>query len=199
MADLVNIRMEGDRVLVEGDRLFNLKEAEKLVRDAIDDIADAVEDEAKRQAPLGETGALKLHPVDRDVGVGTVTGIAAFGGGLTVRGEGGRFVAATNEGEVGQMIARAELSIAKDPEYAIWVHDGTGIYGPKKKPYHAIPPNKYMTFYYPKAFRANKHFRLKTVLGQQAQPFLRDAYLLIEKTYIPARIELLRARLAAET
>lgn len=196
MSELFTMKMEGDSVFIEG-RLIKLAEAKHLLRNAVDDIADAVEAEASRQAPRGETGSLKLHPVDReDTRFGVATGIPAFGGGTSIRGAGGRFVGAGTAPE-GQLIARSTISVAREPRHAIWVHDGTGIYGPRHRPITTIPPGKYMTFYWFKGI-ITKHFHLKLVKGQRPNPYLTEAYLLIERTYIPARVELLRAQIKEE-
>jgi len=196
MADLINIRLEGDKAITEG-RLFDMIKAKHLLRDAVDDIADAVETMAETFAPQ-DTGILKLHPVDRDdTRFGVVTGVAAFGGGTSIRGAGGRFVGA-GAGTPGELVARSTITVAQKPEYAIWVHNGTGIYGPRKKPYTALTPGKYMTFFYHKGI-TRKNFRLLSVRGQKAQPYLTNAFLLIERTFMPVRIEHLRAQIAAET
>lgn len=189
--------MEGDKALIEG-RILDLAKAKHLLKDAVDDIGDAIEIEAKRQAPRGETGSLKLHPVDReDITFGAVTGIPSIGGGTSIRGAGGRFVGAA-AAEPGNIIARTSITVAREPKHAIWVHDGTGIYGPRHRPITTIPPGKYMTFYWFKG-RVTKHFHLKLVKGQESNPYLTEAYLLIERTFMPVRIEHLREQIALET
>src|SRR6187551_3035682 len=145
MADLINVRFEGDgKGIVEGrlDDIFDIAKAKRLIKDAIDDSADAIEVESSRQAPV-ETGALKLHPVDReDTRFGIAEAAAfSFGGGISARGERGRFVAGgLPEASAGQIFARSTISVAKEPKYAIWVHDGTGVYGPRKSPITAKVP-----------------------------------------------------------
>jgi len=217
MADLVSIEFDGGQGFVRGDlnRIFDIQKAEHLLREAVDDIADKVEDEAKRTAPV-ETGALKAHPVDRndtrvhleegffDPGFGQVTGIPLFGGGTAVRGPGGRFVKPEQFRPAifapEKLVARATLTIPTEPKHAIWVHDGTGIYGPRKTPIFAKVPGQRMKFRrWSKAIDRRPQWRLESVKGQEPQPYLENAFNLINRTYVPARIEILRAQLAAET
>ena len=198
---LLNAHITGDRGIIEGkfDEIFDLAKAKRLLRDAVDDIGDAIEQQVQRTVPV-DSGTLKLHPLDRDdTRIGFAKGISAFGGGVSIRGAGGRFVGAVPaDTPFGELIARSTITLPQEPEHAIWVHDGTGIYGPRE---HVIVPRKatFMVFHYPKAYRPNKHFRLRTVKGQKPQPYLDNAFLLINRSYIPARIQLLRAQIAAET
>jgi hypothetical protein len=202
MADLLNIKVDGSKGTVEGtlDDAFDIAKARRLLRDAIDDIADAVEGQVDKTVPV-ETGILKAHPIDRDDQVGIATGISAFGGGVSIRGAGGRFVGAAPGGTpVGEEIARTVFTLPKSPKHALFVHEGTGVYGPSKKPYFAKPPLKFMVFpRWSKAVRPDKIFRLESVRGQKPQPYLENAYLQINNVYIPARIQLLRAQIAAQT
>ncbi len=92
------------------------------------------------------------------------------------------------------MIARSTITLPDEPKHAVWVHDGTGVFGPRKSPITTNPPGRFMKFTW-----QGKRFRLKVVKGQLAQPYLNNAFLLIDRIYIPARIELLRAQIAAET
>jgi len=199
MAELITIRMEGDSALVEGN-LLDMAKMKHLLRDALDDIADAVEDESKKLAPV-DTGKLKEHPVDRE---DTRVGIAeprafSFGGGISARGAGGRFTAGNiDPSAAGQLVGRSIITVAEEPFYAKFVHDGTGLFGPKRKPYTARTEGKDMVFYYHKG-RTRKFFRLKFVKGQKPEPYLVRAYLLVDRVYAPARIDLLRAQIAAET
>jgi hypothetical protein len=80
------------------------------------------------------------------------------------------------------------------------VHDGTGIYGPKARPYTALTPGKYMVFgVWKKARKRRKSYRFLEIKGQEPNPYLDNAFLIIDGTYVPIRIELLRAQIAAET
>jgi len=164
-----------------------------LVRDAIEDIADQIESQARLEAPQGDTGALKAHPVDRtDVTIGEVeTRAPLFGGGFAIRGPTG-FIRGVGTPD-GKLIARSTVSVAEEPSHAIWVHNGTGIYGRTGFP---IRPRtaKFLVF---DAY--GKHFVRRTVRGQTANPFLERAYVIINKDYIPLRIERLRLEIRTLT
>jgi hypothetical protein len=208
--------MDGDKVLTEG-RLFDMFQVKHLLRDAVDDIANKIEDAAKTFAPE-DRGKLKLHPVDRDdtriletpsffsPGFGTQTNVPAFGGGFSVRGPKGRFIKpkflSPSVFIPGELVARSTITVAEEPFYAKFVHDGTGIYGPKGTVITAHDPDGFMTFpasRFPTARFKRKEYRFKFVKGQEAQPYLNKAFLLINSTYVPIRIERLRAQIAAET
>jgi hypothetical protein len=166
-----------------------------VTRAAIEDIGDILEDQAKIEAPQGETGALRAHPVDRtDVTIGEITESPSMRiGSVSVRGPGGRFMGAAEPGE-GRLIARSTMTVAKEPKHAIWVHNGTGVYGRFHHPIVARRPNGFMVF---DAY--GRHFRRKTVKGQQANPFLEKAYVIINKDYVPLRVERLRLEIRALT
>jgi len=137
--------------------------AQRLLRATIEDIADEIETLAREKAPVDE-GTLRLHPVDRkDLK-------------RRVQGPGG-------------LVVKTELSVPKVPKYAKWVHDGTGIFGPKGVP---ITPRKapFMVFQID-----GKWFKKKEVKGQVPQPYLREALEEAELTIIPIRLAELRARL----
>lgn len=193
MADFdLNVESDGRTV-----RLFSSDGtvlAARLLRDAVDDIGERIEETAKDLAPRGKTGALKQHPVDRDEAEGFVaTSFPLFGGGFAGRGPGGLFVRGLSVDSPGQVVARQTITVARIPKHAIWVHDGTGIYGPHRSP---IVPRRarYLKFEY-----KGRLWRLRSVRGQRPQPFLTDAFLVVNRTYVPARVELLRAELAAVT
>jgi hypothetical protein len=200
MAELLKITMTGDKALIEG-RLFDMAKVKHLLKDAVDDIADAVEDSAKRFAPE-DRGKLKLHPVDRDdTRIGVAEGRAPlFGGGFAIQGPTGFIPGVGTAG--GELVARSTITVAKEPKYAIWVHDGTGVHGPRGKAITAHDPEGFMKFpasRWPTARFKRATYRFKSVEGQKPQPYLTDAFLLVDRTYVPARIELLRAQIAAET
>lgn len=206
MADLLNVKFQGDKGILEGklENIFDMAKAKHLLRKAVDDIADGVEDQAKRTVPV-ETGALRLHPVDRDdTRIGVATGIPSFGGGVSIRGAGGRFTGAARA-IPGELVARSTIALPTEPKHAIFVHNGTGIYGPKEEPYGVTAAKKaegitFMTFpRWSKARASRPFFRIKEVQGQKAQPYLENAFLLIDRTYVPTRIQILRAQIAAET
>lgn len=207
MAELVNVTFEDNRGTIKGniDEFFDHARARFLVKEAMEDIADAIEVQAKKEAPLGPTGRLQAHPVEReDARVGIVTSVPAIGGGTSVRGAGGRFVAATKDFPVGQEFVEIRLGIPEEPKHAIWVHDGTGIYEPggSGKMITAHDPQGFMTFpasRWPTAKFKRKEYRFKEVKGQPANPYLDRAFFTINGTYVQARIQLLRAQIAAET
>ncbi len=153
----------------EGEDLFDVlgrfpDKALRYLREAIEDIADEIEETARELAPLGETGTLKEHPVDRrDLR-------------RRVQGPGG-------------LVVKSEISVAKDPIYAKWVHDGTGIYGPHGTP---IVPRKapFMRFYW-----EGKWHKRATVAGQEPQPYLKEAVEEVERTFVPVKLAELRAKL----
>jgi hypothetical protein len=64
------------------------------------------------------------------------------------------------------------MRVGSGQYYAKWVHDGTGIYGPKARP---ITPKsaKYLAFKWKK--RGNKQMFLKSVKGMKPNPYLKDA------------------------
>ena len=138
--------------------------AVRLLRATIEDIADEIETLAKENAPVGETGVLKANAVDRRDLKRRVSG-------------------------PGGLVVKTELSVPSRPKYAKWVHDGTGIYGPRGTP---IVPKKaqFMVFQID-----GKWFRKRSVLGQRPQPYLREALEEAEHTIIPIRLAELRARL----
>ncbi len=132
-----------------------------LLKDALSDIKDKMAAEARDQIPV-ETGELKA------------TGIGEFG--PTKIGP-GRWVAG--------------VGLKKDPFYGIFVHDGTGIYGPRKS---RIYPR---TAPYLKFTIDNRTFRVRSVAGQEAQPFMDRAFEIVNARYVPARVERLRLAIQA--
>jgi hypothetical protein len=164
-----------------------------LLREAIDDIADQVEEEAKRLAPKGKTGELKAHPVDReDTRFGVVADIRGeIEGRRSVRGPGGRFVPGL--GTSGRVVASSKITVAEEPRYAKWVHDGTGLFGPRGS---LIRPRTepFMRF---KAY--GKRWKLATVKGQVPQPFLEKAFERVDDAYFEERFQQLRLEIEAAT
>lgn len=138
--------------------------AVRALRETIEDIADEIEELARENAPEGPTGRLKAHPVERrDLK-------------RRVRGPGG-------------LVVKSELSVPDKPEHAKWVHDGTGVFGPRGA---VIVPRTapFMVFEY-----QGRIHRRKTVAGQSPQPYLREAMEEAERTIIPLKLAELRARL----
>jgi len=202
MTDFLNIRIQGSKGIVEGviEDAFDVAKARRLLREAVKDIGDAIEHEVNKTVPE-ETGALKLHPFDRDdTRTGIVSTGPAFGGQRSVQGAGGRFVGAVPvETPVGSLVARTVFTLPKKPLHAKFVHEGTGRYGPTGEDYFVVPP-KYMIFpRWSKARDRRPVWKLSVIRGQRRQPYLENAYLLINSTYVPARIGLLRTQLATQT
>src|SRR3972149_9142111 len=65
---------------------------------------------------------------------------------------------------------RAEVKFTAP--YAIYVHEGTGVYGPKARPYTIFPKNK-RALVWPGASHPVKKV---TILGMKPRPFLREAF-----------------------
>jgi hypothetical protein len=183
--------------------------------EAVKDVADAIEAEASAQAPLGKTGELKAHPVDRaDTSGGSgifipgeflnrgesieTRALSFVSAGqspkFTVRGHGGRFVRATPFERAGFMERdtpeKIVMTIPEEPAHARWVHDGTGIYGPNN---HPIIPNSGKIMVWEN--EDGNTIKAKSVKGQKANPYLERAFVIIERTFYPARVEALRAEI----
>lgn len=202
----ITAHISGDgRGIVEGNfsNVYDHAQALRLIRDAIDDIGDAIEVQVDRELPDDVTGALRLHPVDRDDSiVGFTTGISAFGGGRSVRGAGGRFVGAVPDAETGSVFAKSVFTLPEKPRHAIWVHGGTGVHGPTGRPITARTPGGWMTFpasRWPTAVFKRANYRFKSVLGQEANPYLVRAFLHVNSSFVPVRLQFLEAELAAIT
>lgn len=163
-----------------------------LLRDAIDDIADHIGDAARELAPQGDTGALKAHPFDRsETHFGFATAAPLFGGGTAVRGEGGRFTQGEGGATPGRAVAHVVFTLPRTPKHAVWVHNGTGLFGEHHSP--IVPRTKpYMTFYI-----GTRKFVRRSVRGQKPQPYLTEAYAFIDATYVPIRFERLKAEIDA--
>lgn len=140
----------------------------RMLRETIDDIADDIENLAQSKIPEGETGLLREAGIERrDLK-------------RRVKGPGG-------------LVVKTELSIPKNPPYAKWVHDGTGVFGPRGVPYgpRTAP---FMVFFW-----EGKWHRRKTVAGQEPQPYLREAVEEANRTIIPIKLAELRAKLETLT
>jgi hypothetical protein len=167
----------------------------KLTQEAIEDIGDNIVLRARLFAPE-DTGELQAHPVDRDKSkAGVVVGSAPlFGGGFAVRGPKGQFFFGGTDVTPGDVFYREIITVAEQPLHAKWVHNGTGLYGPHKSP--IVPRTKpYLVF----RGRTGAKIVTRSVRGQQAQPFLLQAYRVTNRSYIPFRLMLLRGELAAVT
>jgi hypothetical protein len=78
-----------------------------------------------------------------------------------------------------------EVGLTDHPKYAIFVHEGTGIFGPLHKPIFASPGNVFSW-----ESRGRRVFAQFT-FGQRPQPFLEEAILWAEFNYIPVRVQML--------
>jgi hypothetical protein len=162
MADFIRVDSDSD------ENIFDLigKMPEKallMLRETIDDIADEIERDANEGIPE-DTGHLRS------------VGITRKDNKRRVRGPGG-------------LVVKTELSVPTEPEYAKWVHDGTGIYGPRGMP--IIPRTaKFMVFQID-----GKWFHKHEVYGQKPQPFLRDAVEHAQRATIPVELAELRAKI----
>lgn len=169
-----------------------------LIRDAMEDIAKEIESEAARVAPKGKTGKLKKHATER---VRSTVGIAESraplfvkkgetpGTAFALRGPLG-FVPGV--GSAGKEVSHIEIGLPDDPYYAVWVHGGTGVFGQHGTPIVARTPGGLMVFHY-----EGRWHKRRTVQGQKAQPYLLEAYEYVDHTYVPKRVEELKAALAA--
>lgn len=209
MADLIDIKIDGSVV-----KIMALKhgKAIKLLIDAIDDIGNDIEERAKDHAPVNQDiesvlkaiakgiqtpfkrslgGTLKKQPVLRER-AGTVTSFPLIGGGLTIRGAGGRFAKGPTDlaGMLthgpGTLVASETLKVPPvgDPivPYAMFVHEGTATK-------RAKPGSKQHYFY------RGKEEKRRVVGPNPSQPYLEDALEESRLEYIPIRIAELRARL----
>lgn len=133
----------------------------KLLVGALEDIQERIYDTARHLAPE-DTGILKREGIGK-----------------------------TPIRRIAPNIWRGTVGLKREPFYGIFVHDGTGIYGPRKSP---IVPR---TAPYLKFTIGDRTFRLKSVRGQEAQPFVTEAYRIVNDTYVPFRVEELRVALRA--
>lgn len=139
-------------------------------------------------------GELKKHPVEReDAIIGFVRSTRA-GPRVFSASDGGSQIGGFQRilpGSIGKgnVVARAVLGLPELPQHAIWVHEGTGLYGPKHR---LIRPRTapFMVFNW-----VGVQWRLRTVKGQKPQPYLREAFEEISATYVPVRLAALRAEI----
>jgi hypothetical protein len=189
----------------------------RLLKDYVDDTAREVERVAKSMAPYGPTGQLKAEGVVRTEGREAsifgdggrageiVTDFPAFGGGFTTRGGNlanrGQFSGVDKWNAPGHVfiggITRSfyEATVELNPmvPHSKWVHEGTGIYGPRATP--IVPRSSpFLVFNI-----GTDKFVLKSVMGQKANPFLTRAFEYVSNTYSPAKLSQLRLEIAAVT
>lgn len=129
------------------------EEVNRLVRDAVNDLAIAIESEARGRAPH-RTGNL-IRNISHD---------------------------AARPLEPGHV--EAQVGLRKQAPYGIWVHEGTGIFG---RYHRRITPTtgNFLAF----RTRSGRIIFTKSVLGQRAQPFFREAFEIVTKTYAPVRMQ----------
>lgn len=82
------------------------------------------------------------------------------------------------------------VGVSRQAPYGVWTHEGTGLFGTRHAPIRPHTGNVL-------------HFRIggrtlfrPSVKGQRANPFIRDAFLEGNATYIPARVDKLGRDLA---
>lgn len=83
----------------------------------------------------------------------------------------------------------ANIRLTNRPRHTRWVHEGTGLFGPRHTPIVSRRGN-IMQF----TSNGRKVFT-RTTTGQRPQPFFREAVEKIRHTYIPARIKQLQVEL----
>lgn len=123
------------------DRMKNLPgQVSRLIEDALDDIALAIESDAKLRAGY-KTGNLRRNIIRERAGRNSVTGLT-----------------------------QAVVGVARTAPYGIWTHEGTGIFGTYGR---AIRPTSgnFLVF----SIGGRKIFA-RSVKGQRANPFMRDAF-----------------------
>jgi hypothetical protein len=185
----IDIQIDGPGLRAEGPAV-----ALHMLRTAIDDVADHVEEAAIAEAPEGLTGRLKAHPVERsDTRSGfSTSNNPLIGGGQAIRGAGGRFVSGkTLATGPGRAVAHVEFTLPNKPKHAVWVHNGTGLFGQYKTPIVPVR-SPYLVFHI-----GDRKFVKRSVRGQHPQPYLTQAFELVDRTYIPYRFERLSAELHA--
>lgn len=80
---------------------------------------------------------------------------------------------------------RIVAGLREHPEYGVFVHEGTGILG---EHHHRVTPHTGNVL----TWREGGIERFaRSTAGQKPHPFVREAVVLVENTYLPARIALL--------
>ena len=127
----------------------------ELLKNALGDIALAMESEARHEGPF-KTGNLR-----RNI---TRTGVE--------RTAAGNF--------------HVSVGVQRTAPYGVWVHEGTGLYGHRHSNIKATGGNALHFVHGGQAL-----FR-RSVRGQRANPFMRRAFVNVNTTYVPARLEKLK-------
>lgn len=209
MIEFTDINIDTERFRVsarDGSSFVNFE-----LRDLVNDLARQVQDTAQQLAPV-YTGLLSAEgisineadpfslPGDEGRFGEVVTDLPAIGGGFTVRGGNprnrGQFSAASFrepgfvfEGRGITPTYQADVFLNPAVAHARWVHDGTGIYGPFKSP--IVPRTApFMVFFY-----EGKKWIKREVKGQKPQPFLTDAFRIVNNSFTPLKLAELRAEI----
>jgi hypothetical protein len=166
-----DITIERDEGLASGRIIGAIKKglAIRILRDAIDDIGDKIEEKAKELAPKDKDPdaytwrerpgpTLKEHPVDRDIN--------------------------KRVHDPTHTVIRQEITVAKIPHYAIFVHEGT------KPGYFAKNPGGFMKY---RSF--GKQYKRKFVHGQDPQPYLTEAFETVDREFVPVKVDIVRAKI----
>jgi len=85
------------------------------------------------------------------------------------------------------------IGVRKTAPYAKWVEHGTGIFGAFKQP---IYPKTGNFLVWKDGMTGQTHFA-RVVKGQKGQHYMRTAYRELKRTYVPARVQLLKKEIAA--
>lgn len=190
MPDDISLEIEEGRS-VKGIGSLGPLTTHELVK-TVEEIADRIEDAARSFAPQGKSGELKLHPVDRSESrLGQVERNFSIGGGFSARGARGRFVkGALPEEAIGNAVVIIGLTLPVVPKEAIFVHEGTGLFGKYHTP---IVPTKSSHLVF--TLEGRRRFVVKSVKGQVANPYLTKAYELIDRVWVSVEVEKLKAKI----
>jgi hypothetical protein len=211
MADITDINVDADRFRI--GLVSASFEIDRFLKDHVDDLAREIETTAKALAPKGPTGRLKTAGVIRDSfedfaggdpfpSGSQVSTAHAIGGGFSVKGAGGRFIAATKLESPGHVFTGnmrnssyfATVQLNPAVKHAKWVHEGTGLFGPYHTPIVPKKPGGFLVFYW-----HGRKWVKRSVKGQKPQPFLTEAFEYVRNVYEPAKLAQLRAEIDAVT
>lgn len=140
----------------------------------------------------------KLHEKPLVVGAmlnAAINDIAHFAE-ATAKGEAGfrtghlRRSISTREARVDMAGAhKAAVGVSRTARYAIWTHEGTGLFGSG----HRISPARGNVLAFSLGGRA---VFAKSVIGQRANPFMREAFHVTKETYVRHRLHRLGREIA---
>ena len=174
-------------VIVVGDDKFYADvdkarvETPFLIMHSLDEIGSHVKVLAESLAPIGETGVLKTYGIGQEEAkptIGYAEGYTSdwLSGTESIVPEGDK----TYQGVVG---------LRKEVRYSLFVHEGTGLWGPNRSIIYASKGN---------VFRLEKEGRVfyrKWFRGQRPQPFLKEAIEAASVSFIPLRVKYLGEQL----